>query len=233
MDRPLVSFLIPTRNQTVMLRDSIGSIGRLASGRHDYEILLAVDSDDVDTLAIIPELRDFLPPNTLKVAITAPKGYARLHEYYNMLAQLSSGELLMLWNDDAKMESLTWDTYLHADYHDHHCFMLIPQEIHWDNKVLLSGGFPIVTRKYYELLGAFSHSPLSDRYIQDVVGRFAGDTQHYGMTSLVISHDNNHSTHSVVATPLLAIHDDPEGDIQKHIQADREALSMFTPNTAA
>ena len=55
MDRPLVSFLIPTRNQTVMLRDSIGSIGRLASGRHDYEILLAVDSDDVDTLAIIPE----------------------------------------------------------------------------------------------------------------------------------------------------------------------------------
>lgn len=219
-----------------MLRDSIGSIRRLASGRHDYEILLAVDSDDTDTLAMIPEIRDFLPPNALKVVITAPKGYARLHEYYNMLAQLSSGELLMLWNDDAKMESPAWDTYLYADYHDHHCFMLIPQEIHWDNKVLLSGGFPIVTRKYYEILGAFSHSPLNDRYIQDVVGRFAGDTQHYGMTSLVISHDNNHrnedqEAHTEVFRPLLASHEDPEGDIQKHIQADREALSIFIVNT--
>ena len=226
----LVSFLIPTRKQVVMLRDSIGSILRLCSPSHRFEICLAIDSDDTETLEIIPEIIRFMPPNSVKVIITPRKGYARLHEYYNALAEIATGAMLFLWNDDAKMETKHWDIALAGDYsrRDDDCMMLIPQEIHWDNKSLLSGGFPIVTREYYEIVGAFSHSPLNDRYLHDTIGRFAAVTGfRFMMSSVVISHDNNHATHSEVASTLLALHDDPEGEIQKHLLADREALNTF------
>jgi hypothetical protein len=37
------------------------------------------------------------------------KGYDSLHEYYNELASKATGDWLMLWNDDAVMETEGWD----------------------------------------------------------------------------------------------------------------------------
>ncbi len=227
----LTSFLIPTRKQTTLLRDCVGSIKRLASGTHDYEILLAVDSDDSETLAIIPEIRDFLPPHALKVIITSPKGYARLHEYYNELAAISSGQLLALWNDDVVMLSKGWDIFLAQELAEggrNPYLMWLPQEIrggpgHFE---ILSGGFPIVHRDAYEAMGHFSQSPLNDRYLHDVMGRFAAHGQDRGYLSRIcVYHDNSHSTYSAIATPLLPLHEELGGEIEKHIRADREALS--------
>ena len=227
----LVSFLLPTRKQTGMLRDCVGSIKRLASGTHNYEILLAVDRDDSETLAIIQEIRDFLPPNALKVIITEPKGYVRLHEYYNELAAISSGQLLALWNDDVVMLSHLWDLFLAQELAEggrNPYLMWLPQEIrggpgHFE---ILSGGFPIVHRDAYEAMGHFSQSPLNDRYLHDVMGRFAAHGQDRGYLSRIcVYHDNSHSTYSAIATPLLPLHEELGGEIEKHIRADREALS--------
>jgi hypothetical protein len=183
----------------------------------------------VETLAIIPEIRDFLPSDALKVIITAPKGYARLHEYYNELAAISSGQLLGLWNDDVVMVSPMWDISLAQELSERGTtLMWIPQELRKEGEdfEILSGGFPFIHRDAYEVMGHFSQSPLNDRYLHDVMGRFAADGQDRSYLSrMCVHHDNSHSTHSVVATPLLAIHEDPEGEIEKHIMADREALS--------
>ncbi len=233
----LVSFLIPTRKQTTLLRNCVGSIRRLASGRHNYEILLAVDRDDSETLAIIPEIKEFLPPNVLKVIITAPKGYARLHEYYNELAAISSGQLLALWNDDVVMLSKLWDSVLAQELAEggrNPYLMWHPQEIHGvpgqslipGQFAILSGGFPIIHRDAYEAMGHFSQSPLNDRYLNDVMGSFAADGQDRSYLSRIcIHHDNSHSTYSAIAIPLLPLHEEPGGEIEKHIMADREALS--------
>jgi len=195
-----------------------------------------IDEDDSETLALLPALRDLLQADTkpgaweLKEIVSRHRGYHRLHEYYNDLAAISTGKLLALWNDDVLMVTSMWDFYLAQELAEggENRLMWIPQEICYKSEAaypfqLLSGGFPIIHRKAYEAMGHFSQSPLNDKYLHDVMGRFAGFSHDRSYLSRVmIHHDNTHATNSEVAKPLLSQHF--EAPIQQHIQADREAL---------
>ena len=243
MERPLVSFLLPTRGNPELLRNAVNTLVKYSTGGLRCEILLGIDEDDSETLALLPALRDLLQADTkpgaweLKEIVSRHRGYHRLHEYYNDLAAISSGTLLALWNDDVLMLTPMWDFYLAqelAEGGENPYLMWIPQEVCWSKPLgrngaghpfhLLSGGFPIIHRKAYEAMGHFSQSPLNDKYLHDVMGRFAGFSHNRSYLSrVVIHHDNTHATNSEVAKPLLSQH--REAPIQNHIRADREALS--------
>jgi len=232
MERPLVSFLLPTRGNPELLRNAVNTLVKYSTGEHSYEILLGIDDDDAETLALFPALQDLLSEAwVLKVIISPRRGYSRLQDYYNDLASISSGQLLALWNDDVVMLSPMWDFYLAQELAEggENRLMWIPQEIGYKSEAaypfqLLSGGFPIIHRKAYEAMGHFSQSPLNDKYLHDVMGRFAGFSHDRSYLSRVmIHHDNTHATNSEAAEPLLDEHH--EATIQNHIIADREALS--------
>ncbi len=230
----LVSFLIPSRGQPELLQKCVDTIVNNCTGGRAFEILIAIDEDDTQTIALIPILQDLTQIHqkpgacTLRTVVTPHKGYARLHEYYNELAAMSSGELLALWNDDVVMVSPMWDFFLGQEVAMQPAtLMWIPQEMWWNAQRgyrLFSGGFPIIHRKAYEAMGHFSQSPLNDRYLHDVMGRFAGMSHDRSYLSRVcIHHDNSHATNYEAAKPLLSRHN--EVLIQNHIKADREALS--------
>jgi hypothetical protein len=230
-DRPLVSFLLPTRGNPEWLKEAVDSLVKHSTGTHRCEILLGIDEDDSETLAVLPALRDLLQPDTkpgawlLKVIISPNRGYNRLHEYYNELASISTGSLLALWNDDVVMLSSMWDYYLGQELAEGGLkphLMWLPQELQHHPEIL-SGGFPIIHRKVYEAMGHFAQSPLNDRYLHDVLGRWAGLGDRSYLSRVCISHDNTHGNNMEIAKPLL---DEHYGDtIQNHILADREALS--------
>ncbi len=237
MERPLVSFLLPTRGNPQLLKNAVDTLVKYSTGGLPCEILLGIDEDDAETLALLPSLRDLLQTDSkpgawdLKEIVSPHRGYARLHEYYNDLAAISSGQLLALWNDDVLMVTPMWDFYLAQELAEggENRLMWIPQEIGYKLESsypfhLLSGGFPIIHRKAYEAMGHFSQSPLNDKYLHDVMGRFAGFSHDRSYLSRVmIHHDNTHATNSEAAEPLLSQH--REAPIQNHIRADREALS--------
>lgn len=144
----MISVLVPTRERSAMFYESIKSLG------DNVEILAYVDIDD-------PQLSGYLSivQDNLTFVIGKRFTYHKLHEYYNKLARLASGDWLMLWNDDAEMMTPNWTEFLHAP--------ISPEVINFD-KNEQNNLFPIISRQMYQAMGHFSLSPHNDSWVQDI-----------------------------------------------------------------
>jgi len=108
-----IAILLPTRGRDGMLERSVKSLIELADIPIRIQIMFGFDKDDeVGTKYFVEELQPWLDAN--KVNYTAmtfnPMGYIRLNEYVNELARKSDARWLVFWNDDAVMETQSWDT---------------------------------------------------------------------------------------------------------------------------
>lgn len=194
MDRPLVSFLLPSRIQpgkahtANALLKSLATIVTTSSDSNGYEVLIRFDADDTDSIDLIPRIYEIFAPTIaeVKVIIGPRRGYEGLHHYYNELAAISTGELLFLWNDDLEICPVrsgwsvpngghhyeAWDRILKEDWEGmgSHIFILFATEVFPDPSTsdISSLAFPILTRHAYEAMGHFSHSPLNDAYLLNV-----------------------------------------------------------------
>ena len=190
MDRPLVSFLLPSRTQPgkahtpATLLTSLESITANSTNTNVYEVLIRFDEDDIQSIDLIPTIHEIFAPTVaqVKIIVGPRRGYEGLHRYYNELAAIATGELLFLWNDDLEICPVrspwttpngghhleAWDATLKEDLGDRgpYIFMLFPTEVYSDHISMLS--FPILTRRAYEAMGHFSHSPLNDAYLLNV-----------------------------------------------------------------
>ncbi|MFM9107279.1 MAG: glycosyltransferase family 2 protein, partial [Chloroflexota bacterium] len=101
---PRISVLLPTRGRPDPLARSIGTLLDRALHPEAIEILLAVDRDDAATLAALGGM-----PAQVRAVVVERRGYARLHEYMNLLAREASGYWTVMWNDDNLMETRHWD----------------------------------------------------------------------------------------------------------------------------
>lgn len=157
----MISVLLPTRSRPYLYRLSVRTLMETISDTTNMEVLTAVDPDDVDFYADIPD----------KLVVEERYGYSQLHRYYNALAERATGEWLLLWNDDAMMDSTGWDVLLNnlpestlvADFQSQHSPGLCC--------------FPAVRKRAVEAVGGFSlHTPHCDTYWQDI-GRATGSIQ--------------------------------------------------------
>lgn len=155
MKRPLVSFLMPSRGRIHLAQKSIES---LHSKPGNFEILIAVDDND-------PNLEEYkkLKSKRVRVYVTTQYGYERLYEYYNLLAKKAKGDWLMLWNDDATMTTTDWQQ--EVDQYDPKEPLVLDA---WHGTGNL---FPILSRKFYEILGYFAQSAHSDSWPEDIAVR--------------------------------------------------------------
>lgn len=155
----MISVLLPTRQRPQMFETSVRSL--MGAAHRNFQLLVAVDPDDVDTYA--PELPKWVAPERY--------GYSNLNIYYNALAERATGDWLLLWNDDAIMDTLGWDqilmdlppTTLIADLQSQHSPHLCC--------------FPAVRKAAVRAVGGFSpHTPHCDTYWQDI-GHATGSIQ--------------------------------------------------------
>ncbi len=105
----MISVLLPSRGRPAALTASLQSLTDTADAPGDLEFLVAADPDDTATQEAVRGI----PAATLLVT-TERYGYARLHEYFNRLADAAHGEWLLTWNDDAAMRTQGWDTVIRA-----------------------------------------------------------------------------------------------------------------------
>ena len=197
MTEVLASFLLPVREAAETTWTSLRSIRDLSSDTIPYEILIRFDDDDDTYQELLPKIAEIFDGSMAEVTVVigSRHGYEGLHEYYNELAALSVGKLLVLWNDDVQILPVrsgwekpgggawimeAWDLILKEDLEnmESHIFMLFPTEVYWDlpeagpdvkyGKGITALAFPILTRSAYEIMGRYSPSPLNDAYILDI-----------------------------------------------------------------
>lgn len=102
----VITALLPSRGRSDgPLQASIYSLWAAAADSTRVEILVAIDDDDDLTAKACEDIG-------VRFIRTPRYGYSALNEYFNRLADIASGEWLMLWNDDARMETIDWDNVL-------------------------------------------------------------------------------------------------------------------------
>jgi len=88
-----------------------------------------------------------------------PLGYTRLNEYVNTLALASDSDWLFFWNDDAFVETKSWDSIIQT--HDDE-FKLLAVHTHNDHPYSI---FPIVPRAWLTHMGYLSPHQISDAWL--------------------------------------------------------------------
>ena len=176
-----IAILLPTRGRSDSLERSVKSVIELAADPSRIQIMFGFDNDDdVGTQCFIDELQPWLDEH--KVNYTAmtfnPLGYIRLNEYVNELARKSDARWLVFWNDDAVMETGAWDQEIMIHEGE---FKLLAFHTHNDHPYSI---FPIVPRKWLDLLGYLSPHQISDAwlsqqaYMLDIWERIPVDVLH-------------------------------------------------------
>lgn len=129
------------------LRDTASDPGRV-------EVCVIYDPDDPETGRVARELE-------CQIVVEAPTrwGYRRLHEYFNALVSISSGDWLMLWNDDAVMQTDGWDDVIASES---------PGVLSLRSNFRDLDMFPVAHRRVVDAMGHFSLSNHNDSWLHDV-----------------------------------------------------------------
>lgn len=157
-----IALLLPTRGRTAALGRSVQSVFELADNPKKLQLMLAFDSDDqVGQQYFTQELKPWLDAKgyAYTAMLFEPMGYIRLHVYNNKLAATTDAHWLLIWNDDAFMQTQGWDTEI-MKYQGQ--LKLLAFHTHRDHPYSI---FPIVPRVWYELLGYISPHPTQDGWL--------------------------------------------------------------------
>jgi hypothetical protein len=138
------------------------------------------NDDDVGFKYFVDELQPWMDERD--ISYTAMKfermGYVNLHKYNNAMAKQTDSDWLVIWNDDAVMQSQGWDTTI-LSYTGQ--FKLLSFCTHRMHPYSI---FPIIPRTWYDLLGYISPHPTQDgwvsqqAYMLDIYQRITVDVLH-------------------------------------------------------
>jgi len=176
-----IAMLLATRGRTESLGRSIRSLVELADDVSRVQIMFAFDNDDdIGFKYFVDELQPWMDERD--ISYTAMKfermGYVNLHKYNNAMAAQTDSDWLVIWNDDAVMQSQGWDTTI-LSYTGQ--FKLLSFCTHRMHPYSI---FPIVPRTWYDLLGYISPHPTQDgwvsqqAYMLDIYQRITVDVLH-------------------------------------------------------
>jgi hypothetical protein len=159
----MISIILPTRGRTGgALQDSIKSLLELADDPTKVEIMLGIDNDDKETIEWInTDAAKFVEPYgcECKAKIFQPLGYSKLNVYVNLLCHASTGDWLVLWNDDCLMQTSGWDSVVRS--YDGQFKLLAPKDNH-DHPFAI---FPIIPADWFTLCDAWSINAQNDTWV--------------------------------------------------------------------
>jgi len=177
-----IAMLLATRGRTTSLERSIKTLVELADHPEKLQLMFAFDKDDdVGTGYFNRTVKPWL--DSKSITYTAMRfdrlGYVNLHKYNNALAKVSDSKWLMIWNDDAAMETTGWDTVIMSHTSEH--LTLLGFRTHNMHPYSI---FPIIPRTWFDLLGYISPHSSQDAwlsqqaYLLDIYERIPVDVLH-------------------------------------------------------
>ena len=157
-----IAILLATRGRQEPLMRSLQSLVDLADNAKRIQFMLAFDRDDaVGIDYFVSTVQPWMDQQGLRyhAEVFEPMGYINLHKYNNAMAAKTASDWLVIWNDDAVMETQGWDTVI-ASYTGQ--FQLLAFHTHRDHPYSI---FPIVPRAWFDLLGYISPHPTQDGWV--------------------------------------------------------------------
>ena len=160
-----ISVLIPSINGFRLLSESVNSIFEKMSGNNQIEVIIKFDFGD-ETILRINELNY---KDKIKIYITDKGlGYGGIHLFLNdMLNLCKDSDWIQLFNDDALVLTQNWDTCLEK-YNPDDVWLF--RHIQCEGRIADRGDyyFPIISRKYHQVVGRLSGSPAYDGYLLNI-----------------------------------------------------------------
>jgi hypothetical protein len=183
---PIFSLIVPTRQRTAQLQRLLQSLAATTANPRALEIVLVVDADDTESVAF---QFDRLHVERVVVEPGLTMGALNRAGY-----EASSGNYLMLLNDDVIARTRRWDRKVLA------CFKKSPDEIvlvHTNDTLFCDGmcTFPIVSRTFCELAGGICPSTYVryriDDHIEDIFNLLGvlGERRTVYLPEVVFEHD--------------------------------------------
>jgi hypothetical protein len=157
-----IAVLLATRGRTELLTRSLRSLIDLAHDVNRIQFMLAFDQDDtVGVEYFTKTVQPWLDQQNIRyrAELFEPMGYVNLHKYNNALAQHTNSNWLVIWNDDAVMQTPDWDQVIASHTGQ---FQLLAFHTHRDHPYSI---FPIVPREWYDVLGYISPHPTQDGWV--------------------------------------------------------------------
>ncbi len=145
-----ISIVLLSRNRVGLLKNCIHSIVDNALNPDRLEIVVGMDLDDAPSIRASVTLDEM----SVRVKPVFMLRHYNMHEYINFLARASTGNVVIVINDDTEFTSPGWDDYLEKEYA--RCLSEWPDGIWYgisnDDSIDKGGdktyaSFPVVTRQ--------------------------------------------------------------------------------------
>jgi hypothetical protein len=230
----LISVLVPTRKRLDYLGRMLESYDATVADSTSAEIVFRCDSDDLDSI-------EYLRRRPSKLII-APRleGYKSLPAFFNDMAAVASGDVLMCCNDDVVFQTPDWPRLLLAEAQKY------PDGIFnfGVNVGLNDDKFPfsIVSRKLVRMLGFINDERLlfSDVFLLDVARHFDRAIRVETVTILHdwAGHGSDETRRDANQHEFAMVFKDASGDWtdeyrRKHDQAVAEAVEKIERSGSA
>jgi len=176
-----IAVMLPTRGGNDSLTNSMQSIIATAADLDRVFFVFALDRDDTTGIEYFQNtMTEWLDAKDINYSaiLFNRLGYTAINEYYNHMAQQVSADWYFIWNDDAVMNTKAWDDVI-RQYNGE--FKLLKVHTHRDHPYSI---FPIVPRKWLELLGYLSCHQMIDAelsqnaYVLDIMKIIEIDVTH-------------------------------------------------------
>lgn len=159
-----ISAILTSRNNVENATQTIQSSIEKCSDKNELEILLAFDDDDNSRFQVMENLKPLQKKADIRFFEWKRVGYFGIAKYLNRMGELATGDLIWLLSDKTVVLTPWWDILMEP-YKDK--FFLGSHRTTW---IDLDGTtyerdavlFPIISKKWYDVLGKICDHPHMD-----------------------------------------------------------------------
>lgn len=160
-----IAVMLATHKRTDALSRSVFSLLDCTKNLDCIQIIFGIDNNDtIGTNHFVDVIQPIL--DGCEVDYTAlsfePLGYLGLNQYYNRMAEEADADWLMVWCDDAIMETQDWDERVSECTGE---FKLLKAHAHNEHPYAV---FPIIPAEWREVTGYFAQHQMLDAEVSQM-----------------------------------------------------------------
>jgi hypothetical protein len=160
-----IAVMLATHKRTDALSRSVFSLLKFTKNLNRIQLIFGIDDNDtIGTDHFVDVIQPELDRRGVDyIALSfEPLGYLKLNQYYNRMAEEADADWLMVWCDDAIMETQDWDERVAECTGE---FKLLKAHAHNEHPYAV---FPILPAEWREVTGYFAHHQMLDAEVSQM-----------------------------------------------------------------
>jgi hypothetical protein len=160
-----IAVMLATHKRTDALSRSVFSLLDRTKNLDRIQIIFGIDdNDDIGTDHFVDVIQPELDRRGVDYTALSfePMGYLGLNQYYNKMCEHADADWLMVWCDDAIMETQDWDERVSECTGE---FKLLKAHAHNEHPYAV---FPIIPAEWHEVTGYFAQHQMLDAEVSQM-----------------------------------------------------------------